>query len=150
MKMQPVSLQGIPVDHNSLSAGRRLARIAFLSIVVLLLLSTFIQAFVAGVFLFGVGSWGERVHSIIGSSMPLFALLLPFLGLLGRFPRAIIWRSVMLLVLVIIQVVLGFINIKIPLLFALHPANALLVFALSLSLLRWTRQLSRPVDRTEE
>lgn len=150
MKTQPVSRQSTRIDHQNLSAGRHLARTAFLSITILLLLSTFVQAFMAGVFLFGVGSWGSIVHSTIGPLMPLFALLLPFLGLRGRFPRAINWTSVGLFVLIIIQVVLGFINTKVPLLFALHPANALLIFGLCLSLIRWTQQLMRPADGAEK
>jgi hypothetical protein len=102
-----------------------------------------VQGFLIGAYLFGGATWGRDGHGIIGLVLLALSLLLPLVGLLAQLPGSMIGMSFLLFVLVIIQVILGSIGGNIPLLAALHPANAMILFGLNLVLIFRIRQIMR-------
>src|SRR6266566_7811848 len=120
-----VSSQDVPV-------ARRWAQTLYLVLASLMLLGIFLQGFLIGAYLFGGAIWGRNAHSFMGLVLLVLSLLLPLVGLLAQVPgRMKVW-GFLLFVLVIIQMVLGSIGGNLPLLAALHPANAMVLFGLSL------------------
>ncbi|TMD64636.1 MAG: hypothetical protein E6I91_10870 [Chloroflexi bacterium] len=133
-----VSSQGAP--------ARRWAQNLYLALASLMLLGIFLQGFLIGAFLFGGAVWGRDAHSLLGLVLLALSLLLALVGLLAQVPgRMKVW-GFLLFVLVLIQIVLGSISGNAPLLAALHPANAMLLFGLSLYLLFRIRQVMRAND----
>ena len=129
-----VSSQGAPV-------ARRWAQNLYLVLASLILLGIFLQGFLIGAFLFGGAIWGKDAHSVVGLALLVLSLLLALVGLLAQVPgRMKIW-GFLLFVLVVIQIVLGSIGGNAPLLAALHPANAMVLFGLSLFLIFRIRQV---------
>lgn len=133
------------IVHNDVSPFQRGSRNTYLIVEVLLLLSILVQGFVAGVFLFGAGTWGQAAHSSIALVVLLLALIQLILSLLSRFPAVINWTSALLFVLVIVQILLGGFGKSAPMAGALHPANALLLIALNTFLIFRAWQISRSV-----
>jgi len=105
-------------------------------------LAIVVQVFLAGAGIFASASWLSS-HGIFGHVLPVIPLFMVILGLVGRLPRTINWLTVLLLVLVYIQPWFIYLarGVGTPLLAALHPVNALAVFALALYLLYRTRLL---------
>jgi hypothetical protein len=91
-----------------------------------------VQVFLAGAGLLVDGAW-MPFHQIFGSIIILIPLvfLLP-LSIFGRFPRSIIWLTLLLAVLSLLQPIL--IGRSMGLVKALHPVNALFVFVLPIFL----------------
>lgn len=88
----------------------------------------------AGVGILVAGVW-LSYHAAFGYLIILIPLLLLPLGLLARLPRSLNWLSGLLAALALIQPVLLWTkHFGLPLLAALHPVNALLLFALTLFL----------------
>lgn len=131
-----VSSKGTPVS-------RRWALNLYLAWAGLIQLGILLQGFLIGVFLFGGLAWGRDGHGIIGLLLLALSLLLPLVGLLAQLPGRMVGLSFLLFVLVIIQVVLGSIGGNVPLLAALHPANAMILFGLNLVLIFQARQMLR-------
>src|SRR2546421_8709820 len=130
-----VSSQGAP--------ARRWAQNLYLALASLMLLGIFLQGFLIGAFLFGGAVWGRDAHSLLGLVLLALSLLLALVGLLAQVPgRMKVW-GLLLFVLMIIQFILPATSGSIPLLAALHPANAMLLFGLSLFLIFRIRQLMR-------
>ena len=126
--------------------ARRWAQNLYLALASLMLLGIFLQGFLIGAFLFGGAVWGRDAHSLLGLALLALSLLLALVGLLAQVPgRMKVW-GFLLFVLVLIQIVLGSISSNAPLLAALHPANAMLLFGLSLYLLFRIRQVMRAND----
>ena len=134
-----VSSQDVPV-------ARRWAQTLYLVLASLMLLGIFLQGFLIGAFLFGGAAWGRDGHSLLGLVLLVLSLLLALVGLLAQVPgRMKIW-GFLLFVLVVIQIVLGSIGGNLPLLAALHPANAMVLFGLSLFLVFRIWQVMRAND----
>ena len=84
----------------------------------------------AGAGILVAGFW-LGYHAAFGYFIILLPLLLLPLGLLARLPRSLNWLSGLLAVLALIQpMLLWGKHLGLPLLAALHPVNALLLFAL--------------------
>jgi hypothetical protein len=117
--------------------GPSWARIVYLVVAWLFLVSVLIQVFLAGLSLF-VSSDYWQIHTGLGHSAPgILALLLVIFALVGRLPRATVLLTVLLFVLVVAQTeVFAAIRAQAPLVAALHPVNALVLFALGVGLAR--------------
>jgi hypothetical protein len=134
-----VTSKGAPV-------ARRWAQNLYLVLASLVLLGIFLQGFLIGAFLFGGAIWGRDGHALMGLVLLALSLLLALVGLLAQVPgRMKIW-GFLLFVLVVIQFVLGSIGGNAPLLAALHPANAMILFGLSLFLIFRIRQVMQAKD----
>jgi hypothetical protein len=134
-----VSSQGAPVT-------RHWAQNLYLVIASLILLGIFLQGFLIGAFLFGGAVWGQNAHSFMGLVLLVLSLLLALVGLMAQVPgRTKVW-GFLFFVLMIIQFVLPSTSGSIPLLAALHPANAMVLFGLNLFLLVRIRQVMRAND----
>jgi hypothetical protein len=92
-----------------------------------------IQAFLAGLALANFGGDGDfSLHAGFGYTVVgLVALALVIAAALTRAPRADIALAVGLLLLYFVQTILPEFRNSIPVAAALHPANALLLFALA-------------------
>ncbi len=123
-----VTSQGTPVT-------RRWAQILYLVLASLILLGIFLQGFLIGSFLFGGAAWGLAAHSFMGPVLILLSLLLALTGLLVPMSGMMKGWGFLLLVLMIIQMILPSTSKSVPLLAALHPANAMLLFGVNLFLI---------------
>ena len=128
-------------------------RVAYLVVAWLFIVSLLVQVFLAGLSLFVSGSYWDA-HIGFGHSVPgLVALLLVVFALWGRFPRATILLTLLLFVLVIAQTeVFAAIRADVPLVAALHPVNALILFAIGVGLARrvWALVRVRPAAADAE
>ena len=126
--------------------ARRWAQYLYLVLASLVLLGIFLQGFLIGAFLFGGAAWGRDGHGLMGLVLLALSLLLPLVGLLAQLPARMNGLSFLFFVLVIIQVVLGSIGGNAPLLAALHPTNAMVLFGLNLFLIMKIWQVVRTND----
>jgi cytochrome c oxidase assembly factor CtaG len=96
-------------------------------------LGVLLQAFLAGAALPQLGGSGSfATHIEVGyTAMGIIALLVLIAAGLGRADRGQIWGSVALFVLYIVQTMLPTFKGSTPFLAALHPLNALVLFALA-------------------
>ncbi|MGH2482334.1 MAG: DUF6220 domain-containing protein, partial [Ktedonobacteraceae bacterium] len=131
-----VTSQGAPVT-------RRWAQILYLILASLILLGIFPQGFLIGSFLFGGAAWGLTAHSFMGPVLILLSLLLALTGLLVPMSGKMKGWGFLLLVLMIIQMILTATSKAVPVLAALHPANAMLLFGLNLFLIFRMQQMLR-------
>ena len=108
----------------------------------LFLTSIALQVYAAGLGLFGVASF--MPHAILGYLMVLGALILLVLTAMARLPRKAIGLAGLIVVLAVAQPVLVLqFRASIPLVAALHPLNALLIFALAF----WIMRINAPALR---
>jgi hypothetical protein len=109
-------------------------QLAYLLLIWVFVLGVASQAYSAGLAIFGTGS-ALAMHSSVGWLLALVAILLPVLALLGRFPRSVAVMTFVVLALMFVQVSLvTFVaTFRQPALTALHPANALVLFAVALT-----------------
>jgi len=134
------------VTSQDAPVTRRWAQTLYLVLACLILLGIFLQGFLIGAFLFGGAIWRKDAHGIAGLALLVLSLLLALTGLLAQVPgRTKVW-GFLLFVLMIIQFVLPSTSGSIPLLAALHPANAMILFGLNLFLIVRIRQLMRAND----
>jgi hypothetical protein len=121
---------------------RRFFRYLFLSIAVVFLSAIVVQVFFAGLMLFGQEG-GRELHEttgyILGTAGALF-LVVPALARAGRRPIVL---GVILALVTYGQPFLTFARDTSPVIAALHPVNALLIFTLSLVLARQAMSLLR-------
>ena len=96
-------------------------------------LGVLLQAFLAGAALPQLGGSGSfATHLEVGyTAMGILALLVLIAAGLGRADRQQIWGSVALFVLYVVQTLLPTFKGSTPFLAALHPLNALVLFALA-------------------
>jgi hypothetical protein len=134
------------VTSKGTSVPRRWAQNLYLVWAGLIELGILVQGFLIGAYLFGGAAWGRDDHGLMGLVLLAMSLLLPLIGLLAKLPGRMIGLSFLLFVLVIIQMVLGSIGGNAPLLAALHPANAMILFGLNLVLIFQIRQMMRASD----
>jgi hypothetical protein len=123
-------------------APRRVPLVIYVVLAVVFLLGIVVQVFLAGAGIFASASW-LSTHATLGHLLPVIALLMVILGLVGKLPRKVNWLTVLLFVLVYVQPWFIYISrgIGVPILSALHPVNALAIFALPLYLLYRIRPL---------
>jgi hypothetical protein len=120
-------------------------QLVYVALMWLFTLAVLAQAYFAGMIVFGVPG-GQASHASVGWIMALGTILLPPLALLGRFPRGVVIHTLVLFALMLLQVMLVtyFQNFQQPLLTALHPVNAFLLFGAStMAAVRATAYLRR-------
>ena len=129
----------------------RIGRLAFLAIAYLFLASIVVQVFVAGLGLFA-GEENFDLHGIFGfTAVHGLSLLLPIAAAIGRTGRRTMGLGLLIFVVVTVQVALPGLREGMPLLAALHPVIALLIFWLALRILgqaRTAASWSNPVAVT--
>ncbi|HVU66942.1 MAG TPA: hypothetical protein VHD63_07435 [Ktedonobacteraceae bacterium] len=131
------------VSSQRVTGSRSWARTLYLVLASLIFLGIFLQGFFIGSLLFAGMSWGARAHSMTGMLLLLLALLLMIAGFIARLPRNMHILNVVFLVLMLIQMMLPSLKGSVPLVSALHPANALLLIGLNTYLiLRATKKQS--------
>lgn len=91
-----------------------------------------LQGYLAGVALTQLGGSGDfATHVGLGYSLiGLLALAVPVFAIIGRFPRAQVGWSGLLLLLYIVQAVLPVLRTSSPAIAALHSANAMIMLVL--------------------
>ena len=96
-------------------------------------LGVIVQAILAGAALPQLGGSGDfETHENVGYTvMGILALALLIAAGLGRGSSTMIWGSVAVFVLYIVQTLLPTFSGSAPILAALHPANAIVLFGLS-------------------
>ena len=99
------------------------------------------QFFLAGVGLFGVA--GMDWHVGVGYWLPLLALLMVVAAWPARADRRTFWMSVGLFALLMLQTTLPYFRGELPVIAALHPPNALLIFWLAVVVSRRATGLLR-------
>ena len=110
-------------------------RAAYLVVAWLFVVAILVQVFLAGLALFHVSeNWD--VHVGFGHSIPgLLSLLMLLLAWRGRLPRQTFRLTAVLFALVLLQTeVFAVIRSSAPVIAALHPVNAMLIFALGVAL----------------
>ena len=95
-----------------------------------------LQVYMMGLALFGVTSFTP--HALLGYGMILGAAILTVLTVSARLPRRAQLLALAVLLLTILQPVLVLALRGAPLLAALHPLNALAIFALAATVARST------------
>jgi hypothetical protein len=96
-------------------------------------LGVLLQAFLAGAALPQLGGTGDfAAHRDVGyTAMGILALVLLIVGGIARSSRLVIWGSIALFVLYVVQTVLPNLAGSQPMLAALHPVNAVVLFGLA-------------------
>lgn len=118
-------------------------RYLFAALAWLFLLGVVVQTFYAGIGFFGGGDF--EAHVTLGWSLHLAPILVLVAAALGRVGRtALLWTAA-LVVDVFIQPILALFR-DMPAVAALHPVNALLVFAISIIVARQAWTLARTAD----
>jgi hypothetical protein len=123
-----------------------LSRRLYLGFAALFAFGVLAQAFLAGGMLLISNEWRPwhiGIGHLLSSPVPLIPLALIILSFAGRLPRSDKWLSVLLFVLALAQPFFLYLRGMLPLLGALHPANALLLFVLPLWMIARARQLMR-------
>ena len=96
---------------------------------VLYLAAIALQFYAAGLAIFGVSTFMS--HALFGYSMILGATILLILTLVARLPGRTKMLATLVLGLTVLQPVLALIRTPVPALAALHPVNALIIFAIA-------------------
>lgn len=126
---RPVGQTSTPSEVPASSVARRL----YLGLTAFFWLCVMAQAFLAGAGIFASGSY-MRWHIILGhllsSPVPVIPLFLLVLSFSGRLPSMDKWLCACLFFLAIIQPFFLYLREVAPMLGALHPLNALFLFAL--------------------
>jgi uncharacterized protein DUF6220 len=106
-----------------------IARWAHLVTAWLFVAGVLLQGYLAGAALAQLGGSGDfATHVGLGYSlMGLLALAVPVFAIVGRFPRAQVGWSGLVLLLYIVQTVLPVLRSSSPAIAALHPANAMIM-----------------------
>lgn len=142
------SKQAVPLKQHTGSV-RSLLRWSYLYATLLFVVCIIVQVFLAGAGILVNGSW-LVLHTHFGYIIHFFPLviLLP-LSIAAWLPRSINWLTALLTILTFIQPLLITLSPKlnVPLLPALHPVNALLIFTLPLFLSYRVWQIKRNEGR---
>lgn len=108
------------------------------------------QAYLAGLGIFSSTTW-LAIHGVLGFFLGDATVLMLLLVFLARFPFRIVLLNILLILDVLLQIMLvtALRALKQTALTALHPANALILFLLSLllaySALRWIRASKKTI-----
>lgn len=103
-------------------------RVAYAAVATLFVAGVLVQVFLAGLAVFGAGQW--TVHAEFGYGIALLTFVLPLLAWRAR--GGLVLLSLGLLVVAQVQTELPSLREDLPVVAALHPVNALLVFGLGL------------------
>ncbi len=116
---------------------RRFARLGALVLGSLFVLTILLQVFLAGSGIFASASWWP-MHAAFGMGISLLPIVFLALAWLGQLGRRALWLSGLAFVLVALQSFLITLpgTLGVPILAALHPVNALVIFGLALWLTR--------------
>ena len=136
------------VSSQEPPVARSFAHKLYLAVASLILIGIVIEGLLIGPSLFTTTRWGQAVHGDLGVVLFLLTLLLPVVGRLARLSGRVILLSVVLFMLTLIQVTSAALGRRSPVLAALHPANALLMVALTVLLLMQGWHLMR--QRSDE
>jgi hypothetical protein len=122
-------------------------RLVHVAAAVVFVVAILVQVFLAGAALIQLGGSGDfRTHMDFGYTwVGLAALLVVVTAALARVGRRRIGLSVLLLVLYIIQTILPVARETLPAVAALHPVNAMLLFALA-TWFAWTAWRDRAAN----
>jgi len=112
-----------------------IVRLAFIGVAWLFLACVVVQVFLAGLGVFA-GAQGFTVHREFGYIFGWLTLVLLMLAIIGRLGRRWIGLSVLMLVLFAFQSVFVALRDVMPAVAALHPVNALAIFAVALHVAR--------------
>jgi hypothetical protein len=118
----------------------------YIGLAALFLLGVAIQAFLAGAGIFVSAqwvAWHRALGHMLTSPIPLIPLLLIILSFAGRLPRSDKWLTALLFFLALMQPVVLYLRRALPLISALHPVNALLLFILPIWLIVRVRRAMR-------
>jgi Family of unknown function (DUF6220) len=100
-----------------------------------LALGVLLEVFLAGGGIFTSSSWWP-LHIILGLVLTLFPIVFLLLAWMGQLGREPVWLGVLTLLLIVLQSFLVEIprRIGLPILSALHPVNAVVIFGLAVLL----------------
>ncbi len=96
--------------------------------------SRYLQFYLAGAALFGVGSF--QPHRMLGDVLTMLAILFPVLAVVGRLGWRLIGLSMLLVFLTIVQIMLPSLRGSASWIAALHPVNALALMGVSATIHR--------------
>ncbi|MGH2493292.1 MAG: DUF6220 domain-containing protein [Ktedonobacteraceae bacterium] len=115
------------------TGARRFARLGSFVLGGLFALAILLQVFLAGGGIFAASSWWP-MHKVFGMAISLLPLAFLVLAWIGQLGRRSLWLSGLAIVLVVLQSFLVTLSgtLGVPVLAALHPVNALVIFALAL------------------
>ena len=116
-------------------------RLAYIGVAWLFLACVVVQVFLAGLGVFA-GAENFSLHRDFGYTFGWLTLLLLLLALGGRLGRRWIGLSALVLVLFAFQSVFVAVRDAMPAAAALHPVNALAIFAVALQIARRSRVLA--------
>ena len=133
----------MPISFQEPPGARNFAQKLYLGVASLILIGIVSEGVLIGPSLFAATHWGRTIHGDVGVLLFGLSLLLPVAGWLSRLPGRMILLNVVLCVLALIEVTSAALGRKAPLLAALHPANALLMVALTVVLLMHAWRLMR-------
>ena len=118
-----------------------IVRLAFIGVAWLFLACVVVQVFLAGLGVFA-GAHSFTVHREFGYIFGWLTLVLLTLAIIGRLGRRWIGLSVVMLVLFAFQSVFVALRDVVPAVAALHPVNALAIFAVALHVARRSIKLA--------
>jgi hypothetical protein len=124
---------GVTVTRREIAVVRSIAQRVHPWLVGLFAIGVILQGYLAGAALPQLGGTGDfETHLFVGYTvLGILALLILIAGLVGRADRVQVWGSIALFVLYIVQTALPTFRGSSPLLAALHPANAIVLFGLA-------------------
>jgi hypothetical protein len=102
-----------------------------------------LQGFFIGAFLFGGADWGLKAHGFTGLALLIVSLALALTGLAAQTSSRMKIMGFVLFALFLIQMFLPSFSGSAPLVAALHPANAMILFGMSMYLNTQMRQAIR-------
>lgn len=126
----------------------RWSRYAFAAISWLFVLGVVVQTLYAGIGIFAPGE-GFEVHVTLGYLLHLVPILVIATAGLGRAGRTTLLWCLALVVSVGVQPFLPLLRESVPLLAALHPVNALLIFGIAVLLAMRSLDLVREAPGTQ-
>lgn len=118
----------------------------YLALITIFIAGILTQAFFAGAGIFASTDW-MLWHQALGYMLWLASPLLLIVALITRLGRSLNWLNGLLLLLVTVQPTLTYWRGSVPLVSALHPVNALLIFVLSFFLAFRAWQIGHTVPR---
>ena len=133
----------IATQSENTPVARHWAQNLYLALASLVLFSILLQGILIGAFFFGGATWGQAAHGFLGMILPPLTLLLALVGVIAQVPGRMRLWGFLLFALMIVQVVLASLSDNVPLVAALHPANAMILFGLTLFLIFRIRQIMR-------
>jgi len=110
------------------------------------LVGIFVQVALAGIGLFGVSTMSY--HEEFGYWLPLFPMAMLVIVWPAHVGRRTSLAVLALTLMTIVQTMLPYFRDSVPAVAALHPPNAMLIFGLTIFVVRWTTDLVRQPQAT--